>query len=202
MNCHQVGKEAEQRVLRLLQTKEVPNWLIGPCWTTSHSDPDDQKGIDLWVGTTAGFIPLQIKSRYSHGGNKSRRRNVYYSKGIGYVVIRTKRLGKAKTDNALFAETIKEVERLFLLRQKSLEKVVECVSVALPQQMIIGPQGENKCCELLKVPAASRHQPTTILRLIQKVALNCLSVLVQPVLHFNLLRKEIMVKFVGQRPYN
>lgn len=110
-SSHKIGKESESKIVRLLQTRNLPKSIIGPFLVTKHSDSDDQKGIDIWVGTIIGFIPLQIKTSRSHGGKKSRRRHFYSEKGIGYITIKSQK-GFVKNDDILFYEVVEEINKI------------------------------------------------------------------------------------------
>ena len=116
------GREQEERVLRLLQTNELPSWLCGPFWITKPCSPDDARGVDLWIGTTAGFVAIQVKCRSSKGRN----RKFYAAKNIGYVTMRSHNCGYPKTDAKVFEELMKEITTMFECRQ---EKVVKSVCV-------------------------------------------------------------------------
>lgn len=111
MKSHEIGGREERRVFRLLQTKKVPDWFIG-CWLTEPNDLDDQNGIDMWVKTIAGYIPLQIKLLGKKSKNRGRNKNYYYEKGIGFITTHWDGFNK-KNDDELFKETIKEIEQLF-----------------------------------------------------------------------------------------
>ena len=109
MESHLVGAREERKVLRLLQTKEVPDWLTG-CWLTEPNSLDDQNGVDVWVKTNVGNIPLQVKLL----GRKYKKKNkgFYHEKGIGFITTHWDGYTK-KNDDELFKEVLKEIERLY-----------------------------------------------------------------------------------------
>lgn len=108
-----LSRREEERVVRLLQTRTVPDWLIGPCWNTQTNDIYDQQGIDVFVGTTIGIIPLQVKLVGKKAKNRGKDRHFYCEKGIGFVTTKWGTRERFKNDDELFREIIEEVEMIY-----------------------------------------------------------------------------------------
>ena len=130
MNSRKIGKQAEQKIIDILKNNRnrLPPWMIGPF--VSASTEDDKKGIDIWVGTDIGDLPLQVKSRHC----SKRKPSFYRNKSIGYVNLRGAKRGILKSNKELFGNVIKELKILRQKRKNLLEKTVEYDNVVLSQQ--------------------------------------------------------------------
>ena len=112
-DTNRLAYKEEERVVRLLNTRRVPDWLIGPCWSVEPNGIDDQQGIDAFVGTTVGLIPLQIKLVGRKAGKRGKDRHFYYEKGIGFVTTKWGCFERFKNDDELFSETLEEIQQIF-----------------------------------------------------------------------------------------
>lgn len=121
-----IGRAGEERILQLLENNDCPSWMTRNNFRTQPNSVDDQRGIDIWIGTIAGFIPIQVKSL---NGRAGRSRGFYRQKGIGFVAIRTSRSKQTKNDLQLYTDLMREIKELFDERKEKLKKSVECVMV-------------------------------------------------------------------------
>jgi hypothetical protein len=103
------GEKSEEKILNLLIKSPLPSWVTGPIWRTNHSDRDDEKGIDIWIQTIKGRIPLQVKTKK----DKNRTRSFYSNKGVAYIACNTN-AGYEKSDDHLYYELLREIQNYFL----------------------------------------------------------------------------------------
>jgi hypothetical protein len=114
-----IGKLSENHVLEVLwrsiECARLPPWITGPFAITPQNSLDDKKGIDIWVGTIEGRVPIQIKTTRVGGARR------YRDRGIGYVVVKTSKAQKIRNDEKLIPILIREIG--FAFRHKRFERM-------------------------------------------------------------------------------
>ena len=97
-----IGKETEERVLGIFEyyKSEWPDYILGAEHGTKE---DDENGIDIWVITDTGRLPLQIKT----GKCSLDRRQKYEERGIEVIVAQP-----TKKDRDIFNQLNKTIKRM------------------------------------------------------------------------------------------
>ena len=107
-----LGKYYEALILRLLQT-QAPAWVIGPVWEGSRID--DEAGIDLFVDTIYGRVPIQVKSKVDnkiHPNTRLKKRRFRYEEaGIAYVTCKSRK-NHPKEDAVILVELLTSIQKV------------------------------------------------------------------------------------------
>ena len=111
-HSYQVGINAERYVKDLINIyKNFPSFIYNKATLTDRNSFADRLGVDVYISTEFGTVPLQVKNSQC----SSKNRKYYSERGIGLVTLRG-RNGKNKTDQQIIDNVLRDVVEILIDR--------------------------------------------------------------------------------------